>query len=61
MDKIILIRNLTGKYAKQSLNQLEAMELPEELFRAVRKIVLDGYADYKREIEKIRLENDDTG
>ena len=61
MDKLITIRNLSGKYAKQSLIHLEHIELSEEVFRAVRKIVLDSYADYRREIEKIRLENDTQG
>jgi hypothetical protein len=45
-------QNLCGKYAKQTLTRLEELKLPIDQYKMIRKIVLDSYNDYKREIEE---------
>lgn len=51
MSKEKYIVKLSGKYAKKALTLLEEMDL---LTPDIRKVVLDTFADYAREIEKIQ-------
>lgn len=52
MDSVLdLIRNLSGKYAKQTLTRLEGLEtLSPDVRKAIRKIVLDGFNDLFRDV-----------
>ena len=45
--------SLAGKYSKQVLERLEAKEL---LTKEIRKDVLDGFGDYRRELERLLLD-----
>lgn len=48
---IILIAKLSGKFSKQALADLEKIDtLSEDQFLQIRKIVLDAFNDYKRQI-----------
>lgn len=51
MDKDKYIVKLSGKYSKKALTRLEELDL---LTPDIRKIVLDSFADYAREIETIQ-------
>ena len=44
--------NLSGKYSKQALSRLEESS---NLNPTVRKIILDAFNDYRRELEKLLL------
>lgn len=48
--KIQYALSMRGKYLKQCLTQLEKYDLLDSM---TRKIVLDSYGDYGRELEKI--------
>jgi hypothetical protein len=45
--------SLAGKYSKQVLERLEAKEL---LTKEIRKDILDGFGDYRRELERLLLD-----
>lgn len=45
----VFFNNMTGKYAKQTLQRLEDQNL---LSKEVRKCVLDGFNDFSREVNK---------
>lgn len=56
-EQVRYTAGLTGKYAKATLVKLETLLQVEQLDPNLRKIVLDGYADLRRELEKILTEN----
>lgn len=50
MDNTKYICNLSGKYSKRALMKLEELGV---LTTDIRKVILDAFNDYRREIEKI--------
>jgi hypothetical protein len=53
MEKATYLAKLNGKYAKRSLILIEEIDLPEDVFKLVRKVILDNFADYAREIKEL--------
>ncbi len=51
-DRVIKATKLSGKYAKRSLYALEALHV---LTPDIRKIVLDNFADFARDIGLLLL------
>lgn len=52
LNMLEMLDHATGKHTKHTLSRLESLNLPPEIFREVRKAVLDGYNDLRREIER---------
>ncbi len=54
--------HLTGKYAKDTLTTLENLPLDIDplLWRVIRKIILDKYADFRRELETMTSATQDS-
>jgi hypothetical protein len=45
--------SLSGKYSKQALARLEAQGI---LTKEIRKVILDAFGDYRRDLEQMLLD-----